>query len=86
MKTRIERLEEKNAVSGVVGIMTARGGTYDPVEQARVRQRIAELRQEGYQIVYFANLGGLLPGDSSPRSPAGRSVELGAEFMEAKHQ
>ena len=56
LKTRIERLEEKNAVSGVVGIMTPRGGTYDPLEQAQARQRIAELHQEGYEYVYFANL------------------------------
>ena len=58
LKTRIERLEEKNAVSGVVGVMTPRGGTYDPEEQGRARQRIAELHREGYEVVYFANLAG----------------------------
>lgn len=63
LKTRIERLEVKNAVSGVVGIMTARGGAYDPEEQARVRQRITELHQEGYEYVYCANLACRTPAE-----------------------
>lgn len=65
LKARIKRLGIETAISGVVSVMTKRGGTYDPVEQARVRQRIAELHQEGYQFVYFANLAGLRQQEGS---------------------
>ena len=59
LRTRIERLEAENAPSAVVGFTTGRGGQYDPIEEARTRQRIADLRRAGHKLVYFANLAGL---------------------------
>ena len=66
LRTRIERLEEESGPKGVAGFTIGRGGEYDPIEEARARQRIADLHRAGHQVVYFANLAG---------RPEGRSCE-----------
>ena len=67
LRTRIERLEEENAPSGVVGFTTGRGGEHDPIKEARTRRRIAELQRSGHHVVYFANLAGcILPSGTKP--------------------
>ena len=58
LRTRIELLEEESGPKGVAGFTTGRGGEYDPIEEARTRQRIADLRRAGHKLVYFANLAG----------------------------
>lgn len=68
MQALIERREGEAADSSVAGFMTARGGDLDSVERASARRRIAELHQEGYRAVYFANLA-LMQEPNDPSSP-----------------
>ncbi len=55
LRGRVNRLETETNDGSVVGIITTRGGVFDPAEQLRVRQQIDALRGSG-RAVYFANL------------------------------
>ena len=56
LRSRVLRLEDQTASAGVAGIVSTRGGSYDPAEQKRLREGIAALHKAGHSVVYVAHL------------------------------
>ena len=75
LRTRLECLEDTSVPRGVVGIVTPRGGTLDPAEQQRGRQRIENLLKAGHGVVCVANLANLAGTSTDAPAEPGQTEE-----------
>ena len=65
---RVDALEALGGVvdRGVAGIVHGRGQDFDPADEARVDQHVAELHAAGHSVVYVANLASRRPPVATP--------------------